>query len=64
MGLELLKILVQPVVLERDADGAITGERVGETTALYTRAEVEKFLDNLEAQIKRENGKHDKADLQ
>jgi hypothetical protein len=54
--LELLKVMVQPVVLERDEHGAVIGERLGEATALYGRAQVLEFLDALEGSLAIENG--------
>lgn len=49
--LELLKLLVQPVILERDADGAITGEQLGEMTPLYSSEDVLRFYAALGEQI-------------
>lgn len=49
--LELLKILVQPVVLERDADGKVVGERVSDPVPLYSRELIVEFLDRLDGEI-------------
>lgn len=53
--LELLKVLVQPIVLERDDDGKIVGERNSEPRPLYTKDEFLAFYDGLVAQIESEN---------
>jgi len=56
--LELLKVLVQPVLLERDADGVIVGERVGEPTALYDENQLPEFWAAVQAEIVRANGEN------
>jgi len=53
--LELLKIIVQPVVLERDEDGNVVGEKVGDPTPLYRIDQVVEFVEALQAQIAKEN---------
>jgi hypothetical protein len=55
--LELLKLIVQPVILERDQDGNAVGERLGEPTSLYTRGQLNEFYLALEAAIQTENEK-------
>jgi hypothetical protein len=55
VSVELLKVLVQPIVLERDAGGAIVGERVGEPTALYALDDVARFVETLELELERAN---------
>lgn len=57
MSLELLKIVVQPVVLERDGDGKITGERVGEATAIFQVDQLQTFVEQLQQEIVASNGK-------
>jgi len=49
--LELLKIMVQPVVLERGEDGDIVGERVGEVIALYAPEQIYEFVRLLKSQL-------------
>jgi len=51
MTLELLKVLVQPVVLERDEDGNVVGERVGEVVPLYTSDQIGEFVQQLKDQL-------------
>jgi hypothetical protein len=53
--LEFLKLIVQPVVLDRNEEGAIVGEQLGQQTACYSREQVIEFLDGLEGQIAQEN---------
>jgi len=53
--LELLKVIVQPVVLERDQDGRIVGEKLGQATPCYSLEEVIVFMHGLDQQIKTEN---------
>lgn len=48
---ELLKVLVQPVAIERDDDGNIIGERVGETTALYSIEQTSEFIERLRNEL-------------
>jgi hypothetical protein len=51
MTLEFLKVIVQPVTLERDETGAVIGERVGDPIALYTVGQLVEFVDALRASI-------------
>lgn len=51
MTLELLKVIVQPIALERDDDGRIVGEKVGEPTAIYELDKVQAFVDELRAEL-------------
>jgi hypothetical protein len=51
MPLELLKVIVQPVVLERDDEGKIVGERVGNAVPLYGQEEVEKYFSSIQDEI-------------
>jgi hypothetical protein len=53
--LELLKVLVQPVVLERDADGAIIGEKLAQPTPLYSAEEFAAFWATLEDDLVEQN---------
>ena len=53
--LELLKIMVQPVVLERDADGHIVGEKTGEPIALYDLERVADYVEQLQREIDNAN---------
>jgi hypothetical protein len=59
MMLELLKVLVQPVVLERDENGKSIGEKLGEPTACYDRDQLMKFFDSLEQSVENENRKEE-----
>lgn len=49
--LELLKLIVQPVVLERDEDGRVVGERLGEPTALYTAEQLTEYREAIEREL-------------
>jgi hypothetical protein len=49
--LELLKVIVQPVVLERNDDGEIVGERLSDPQPLYTQAQIEEFFTTLRSQL-------------
>jgi hypothetical protein len=53
--LELLKIIVQPVILERDEQGNVIGERLGEPTALYTPEQISEFVDAIKTELLRAN---------
>lgn len=55
MSVELLKVLVQPIVLERDDAGAIVRERFGEPVPLYSLADVAGFVATVEAELERAN---------
>jgi hypothetical protein len=52
---ELLKLMVQAVILERDADGKIIGEQVTEAVVFYSQAQIEEFFTALYAQIEEKN---------
>lgn len=43
--------MVQPVILERDPDGHITGERIGEPVAFYNLDQVQPYVLELQAQV-------------
>jgi len=49
--LELLKVIVRAVVLERDEDGNIIGEQLSEPEALYSVEQYEQWLANVRAQL-------------
>jgi hypothetical protein len=53
--LELIKIMVQPVVLERDPDGNITGERIGDPVALFTPEQLSGYVAELRRQLEQAN---------
>jgi hypothetical protein len=53
--LELLKIVVQAVVLERGPDGSIIGERVSETVPLYSPAQISEYVEALRLRLDTEN---------
>jgi hypothetical protein len=53
--MELLKVIVQPVVLERDEDGVIIGEKLGEPTPLYTLDQITEFVQMVREQLVAEN---------
>jgi hypothetical protein len=53
--LELIKIMVQPVVLERDPDGNITGERIGDPVALFTPEQLPNYVAELRRQLEQAN---------
>ena len=48
---EFLKFIVQPVLLEREDNGVIIGERVGEPTAVYSREQLIEFADEVLRQV-------------
>lgn len=51
MSAELLKLLVQAVIIERDADGKIIGERLTAAKPLYTQADIDEFVATVHAEI-------------
>ena len=53
--LEFLKVLVQPVLIERDEDGRIVGEKLGEARPCYSLDEVVQFTEELQKAVEREN---------
>lgn len=53
--IELFKFVVQPVVLERDADGQIIGEKTGEALALYTDAQLYEYTEAIRSEISAQN---------
>jgi hypothetical protein len=55
MTLELIKVLVQPVALERDENGRIVGEKVGEAVALFTPEQLPEYVAQLREQIEAAN---------
>jgi hypothetical protein len=55
MRVELLKFVVQPVLVERDDDNIIVGERVGEPTAVYTDSQLIEFVDTVRAEVTKAN---------
>jgi len=57
--LELLKVIVRAVVLERDEDGNIIGERLSEPEALYSVEQYDEWLANVRAQLASSNGRND-----
>jgi len=55
VSLELLKVMVQPVVLERDPDGNITGEKIGDPVALFTPEQLPTYVAELRRQLEQAN---------
>jgi hypothetical protein len=55
VSLELVKVMVQPVAIERDADGTIIGERVGDPVALFTPEQLPEYVAQLRQQIEAAN---------
>jgi hypothetical protein len=53
--LELIKIMVQPVALERDPDGNIIGEKVGDPVALFTPEQLPEYVAQLRKEIEAAN---------
>jgi hypothetical protein len=51
MSLELIKIMVQPVAIERDDDGQIVGEKIGEPVALFSPEQLVEYVAQLRQQI-------------
>jgi hypothetical protein len=52
---ELLKVVVQPVVLERDPDGQIIGEKIGDPVSLFTPEQLPEYVSELRRQIDQVN---------
>jgi hypothetical protein len=59
VSLELVKVIVQPVALERDPEGRIVGEKVGEATSLFTPESLPEFVAELRRQIEAANAAAD-----
>ena len=59
MTLELLKIMVQPVVLERNGDGKIIGEKTGEAIAIFELDQLNEYMARLQQEIAATNGQTD-----
>ena len=53
MKAELLKVIVQPVVIVRDPAGAIVGERIGESTAVYSLEQLAEFVEAVKRELER-----------
>jgi hypothetical protein len=51
MPAELLKVIVQGVVLERDKEGRIVGEQLLQQVVLYTPEQLGEYVSNLQAEI-------------
>ena len=51
MKAELLKVIVQPVVFVRDPAGAIVGERIGESTAVYSLEQLAEFVEAMKREL-------------
>jgi len=48
-------VIVQPVAIERDPDGQVTGEKVGEAVSLYTPESLADYVAKLRAEIEAAN---------
>ena len=59
MSLELLKVMVQPVAIERDTDGNIVGEKVGDPVAIFALDNLQEYVDALRKEIAAANGKEE-----
>jgi hypothetical protein len=57
MSFEFLKIVVQPVIIERDKDGQIVGERLTESVSLYSLEALPKFVETVKQSLEEENAK-------
>jgi hypothetical protein len=53
--LELLKVIVQPVILERNEDGKIIGEQAANAQPLYSEDEVREFFALIESEVAKHN---------
>lgn len=51
MRLKLLKFLVQPVLLEMDAEGNVTGERIVDPNVIYTPQALVEWAQEFEAAL-------------
>lgn len=49
--LELLKLVVQPVILRRDESGKAIGEEVGPQASFYSVESIAEYIADLEAQV-------------
>ena len=47
--------MVQPVVIERDQDGHIIGEKTGEAVAIYDPNRLDEFVVELQRQLEQAN---------
>lgn len=52
---ELLKVVVQPVILERDASGKVTGEQSAAPVSLYSADQVSELFASIEAEVAKHN---------
>jgi hypothetical protein len=55
MPLEFLKVVVQPVVLERNEEGQVVKEQVGEPTPLYSIEQITEFMEKLRIELHNAN---------
>jgi hypothetical protein len=53
--LELLKVIVQPVILERDPSGKIVGEKVMEPMQVYSEDEYKEIYTKVEEGLEKAN---------
>jgi len=53
--LELLKVIVRAVVLVRDEDGNIVGERLTDPEVLYAVEQYDEWLQNMRAELRKES---------
>ena len=58
---ELLKVFIQPVVIERNAEGKIVGEKVGDPIAAYTVEDIQKVYAKLEETLEEMNAEAHEA---
>jgi len=52
--LELLKVIVRAVILERDEDGQVIGEQLSEPVALYSPEQYDEWLAQVRAELARQ----------
>jgi hypothetical protein len=62
MTVELLKLIIRAVILERDADGKITGETVSDPEVIYDLSQLELFVNTMQQQIEQANNGHGPAE--
>lgn len=51
VSMELLKVVVQPVALERNEDGKIVREHIGEPVAIYDLDQLAEWVEKVREEI-------------
>jgi hypothetical protein len=53
---ELLKTIVQAVVIERNDEGLITGEKLSDPVAVYSNEQYNEYVASIKASLQPTNG--------